>query len=89
MIFDKFSLRLLLELLERVEEVSDKSSSVRENLRDSEYRTPEEHTLEEIVSDLGKAQDGIWSLISKFPEDVVREEIQKGGYFITIRKDEK
>lgn len=84
MILDRSGLRLLLDLSERVEEVSDKSSFVRDTIRDPEDHTPEDRTLEGIVSDLGRVQDRIRSLISRYPEDVVREEIERGGYSTPI-----
>ena len=68
--WDKNSLRVLLELSSRVEEVSGEAVRVRESLTTGE-NTPEEWTLQEIVSSLERVSGTIEGLVNKFPEEAV------------------
>jgi len=68
--WDKNSLRVLLELSSRVEEVSWEAVRVRESLTTGE-NTPEEWSLQEIVSSLERVSGTIEGLVNKFPEEAV------------------
>ena len=78
MILDRYGLGLLLDLSSRVEEVTQKAVGVWETLSDNSH-TPEEVTLREIVSGLGKVEKSVSSLISRYPEEVVLQMKQERG----------
>ena len=79
MILDRDGLRILLDLSSRVEEVTGEAVKVWETLSDPGTHTPEEDTLREIVSGLGKVGRSIESLISRYPEEAVLQMKQERG----------